>query len=212
MSGIVDLLIPREKKFFEFLLNQVKGLNNSSKSLQDLSLKSLNEKNISKVLKYIEEENEKSDKMYKEIITQVHESFITPIDRDELHSLTLSIDNAVNKLEKIITTLYYLRLPENNENKFFLSQISIINDSANLILQIFENPLKIKLNTESINQINKHYKKSQHELRKSLNHLFQSGNALQIVKMKELYETTSESMKSLKDIADIFERVLINHS
>lgn len=212
MSGIADLLIPKEKKFFEFLLKQVTCLNDSAISLYELSRKSLNENNISKTLRYIEERNENSDTLSKDIIIQIHESFITPIDREELHFLTVSIDCAVNSLEKIATTIYYLRLPENNDNKFLISQIALIKDSSEMVLKIFDKPLKLKDNTDNINNISKNYKKAQKELRKALSSLFQTTNAIQIIKMKELFDATSDSMKNLKSIADIFERVLINHS
>jgi uncharacterized protein Yka (UPF0111/DUF47 family) len=212
MSGVIDLIIPKEKKFFEYLSKQVASLHNSSNNLYKFSLKPISKQSIEKSLSYVEKQSKLSDDLLEEITTQIHESFITPIDRDELHNLSMSIDNSVNALEKVINTLSYIKLTDKTKGEFFITQIKEINSASKLVKAIFDNPLKLKDNRQNITSINRFQKQYQKELRKALSSLFESKDPVHIIKFKDLYDSLSLCVDNINQIANIFARVLINHS
>jgi len=212
MSGIIDLIIPREKKFFDYLFKQVQTLDDSAQNLFKLSQNNPTNKEINATLKFIEDQGEISDKLYQEIVSEIHKSFITPIDREELYYLALEIDKTIESFLNVITALLYLNPSDFKKDEFFITQIKTVKESSELVKNIFSKPLNLKENTSNIKTINKLTKESQRKFRKALQKLFETKDCIIIIKKKELYEDLIDSMNGMKRIVDIFQRVLINHT
>ncbi|MCL4415106.1 MAG: DUF47 family protein [Actinobacteria bacterium] len=159
MSGIIDLLIPREKKFFKYLDSQVLLLDDCIKHL-DKSLK--NKKKIlrrtqdldrqtEKTLEYLHKKSDEAEKVSREIINLLHQTFITPIDREEIKSLSSSINFIIDSIEKIANGLFYFKIKKMDD--YFLKQLRVLKESIEVLKLIFEEPLSSKRNRLHIEKI-----------------------------------------------------------
>lgn len=98
--SIIDLLLPRETKFFDLLSQLSDHLTVGCTVFRDLvmQIEELSEEEIKKRLLIIKDCEQKSDDTKGAIIDALWRSFITPIDRDDIHTLAMNIERALDVL------------------------------------------------------------------------------------------------------------------
>lgn len=98
--SIIDLLLPRETKFFH-LLNQLSDhLTVGCTVFRDLILQieGLSEDEIKKRLLSIKDCEQKSDDAKGAIMDELWRAFITPIDREDIHVLAINLERSLDIL------------------------------------------------------------------------------------------------------------------
>src|SRR5208337_2659741 len=103
-------LFPKQIDFFELFdhaaLNVSKGAALLVQLMQDLE-------NMDLILKEIREAEKEGDMMTHDIIKKLNKTFITPIDREDLHALATKIDDVVDMIWASVDrfTLFRLSVP-----------------------------------------------------------------------------------------------------
>lgn len=212
MAGILDLFIPKEKKFFEYLDKQIVLLDESSSLLNNLVKKEgKDEKKFHKGVLVLHHKSDQADHISREIVTHLHKTFITPIDRDEIKALSTHLGFIIDSHEKIASIIYYLKIK--NLPKDFLQQIKILKQAVRLLKYIFEEPLSPKHNEETIEKIKEMERKADSVYSMAIGELFSDGkNAIEIIKRKELYDTVEDTIDDICYVSDLLETIIINNS
>ena len=211
MSGIIDLFIPKEKKFFSYLTRQVSILVECSSRLAALS----KPKNTTLVyfkttFKHAQKQSDVTTEISKEIIIALHETFITPIDREEIQSLSLNLSRSLDILEKIAASVLYLRVKKLDAS--FLKQLLLLEEAAQELKAIFDQPLVKKHNLKHIERIKEIEEEADEVFGKATGHLYNNGhNAIEILKQKELYDFAEEAIDAVRSTADLLDIILINN-
>jgi uncharacterized protein Yka (UPF0111/DUF47 family) len=210
MSGIIDLFIPKEKKFFEYLQKQAALLESSNKLLRDIvKKKKIDQKILKKSLKEIDANSEKGDKILNEVLTSLHESFITPIDREYILLLSTNINRSINSIKKIVIAVQYYQL-KSVENTF-LNQLELLDSVSKELKTLFEKPLAFTQNKKYLQTIQILETKADQIYRKNLDSIiFDKTNLMNAIRMKDIYDKTEDAIDDMKYIADIFQIILIN--
>jgi uncharacterized protein Yka (UPF0111/DUF47 family) len=211
MAGLIDLFVPKEKKFYEYLDQQVLLLNKSSSTLDTLLEKKFNPDKLKKSLVEVRKNSADIEVVSGEIVQFLHKTFITPIDREEIRSLSIKISMIVFSIEKILKTVSYFKVKK--LEKDFLKQIVILQESVALLLYVFEKPLSSKRNMQSLEQIKELEKKADDIYGKALGELLSnSHNAIAVIKQKELYDLAEDAIDDTRIVVDLLESILINNS
>lgn len=212
MAGILDLFIPKEKKFFKFLDQQIILLDQCSVILNNLiKTERTNEKNFHKNIVILHHKSDEADRVSREIVMHLHKTFITPIDRDEIKALATHLGFIVDSQEKIATIIYYFKIKK--LDKRFLQQIKILLKAIRLLKFIFEEPLSPKRNEENIKKIKELERQADAIYSTAIGELFSNGkNAIEIIKRKELYDITEDAIDDICYVSDLLETIIINNS
>lgn len=101
--SLLDLLLPRETKFFTLLEQMGELLVVSTRTFHDLALQieTLSEDEIRKRLLTIKDCEQKGDRLEDKILDELDHTFITPLDREDIQALTLQMDKALDILNSI---------------------------------------------------------------------------------------------------------------
>ena len=212
MVKIIDLFIPREKKFFDYLDRQISLLDDCIKKLSELS-KTKNNKpeQLEKTLLYMRKKSDEGDRNAREITNSLHQTFITPIDREEIQSLSTSISGVIDSVENISASLFYFKIKK--LDSYFLQQLEILGTATSVLKNIFKGSFVFKKHKANIEKIKELEDTADDVFIKSVGYIFNNHhNAIAIIKQKELYEYAEEAIDGVKHIADILEAVLINNS
>jgi len=100
-------LIPKEEKFFDLLKASAKNLLDGAMLLKDLVH---NYTDVEKKVKDIKEVENKGDALIHGIIEKLNKTFITPIDREDIHILASELDDVLDAIEGISSRLLYFRI------------------------------------------------------------------------------------------------------
>ncbi len=187
--NILDLLLPRETKFFTYMDQQVGFLVMSTSIFQELvvNIQSLSEDQIkSKVVK-IKECETKGDEVEHQIINALNGTFITPLDREDIHLLALNIDRALDILNSISrkVEIYNIRQVPANVCKFADIIVKI-----NKQMEISIKQLRKKDGVDAVVTLMHGLENEADELfHESMAELFRDkSNSIHIIKFKEVYE------------------------
>ena len=95
-------LMPQRKEFFELLSAHsdrvVAGANATLRLMNGLGNGT---EDIPVLVAEVNMNEQSADKIKAELITLLHRSFTTPINRDQIHTLTIDLDNVLNALQDV---------------------------------------------------------------------------------------------------------------
>lgn len=197
--NLLDLLLPRETKFFGYMNEQVDLLAKSSGIFKDLveNINTLSNYQIKEKLTLIKECETKGDEVEHEILDALNKTFITPIDREDIHTLAISIDRALDILNSISRKIeiYNITQVPLNVCKFAAIIVAITEQMKISILKLQK---KASLN-EVIGRIHDLENEADELFHKSMAELFDGEHdVVNIIKFKEFYE----QLETVVDVID----------
>lgn len=212
MPNIMHWLLPKEEKFFDMLKEQSSNAVDAARELrsfieqyENLSLGS--KKEFVKKMKSIET---KGDELAHKIIGLLDKSFITPIDKEDIHRLTMLLDDIIDFIydATVRIVIFDVRRIDN----FVISLSQIVFDIVN---KVDEGIGKIgKLNGMSQFYIDAHTLENRADeiYYNALSELFKKENPIDIIKYKEIYEFLETITDRCEDIAHVMESVVVKHA
>lgn len=210
MSGIIDLFVPKDKKFLQYIDSQAGLLDDCAKQLNKISKKGkIDSIQLHKTLNYINKKSEESDLITRETISFLHKTFITPIDREEIKALTTNLNHIIDSIKKIVNCILYFKIEKLDSH--LLEQLKILDQIITTLKLIFKEPLHLEKNRADMENIKKHEDKADEVFKKAMGGLFDCRDPIKIIKQKEMYEITEDAIDDTRKIVDILETVLINN-
>jgi predicted phosphate transport protein (TIGR00153 family) len=213
MKRIINFFMPKEDIFFDLLKNQSKIVCETGtlfgKFLRDYDELSFNAKK--KRLKAITDSEEKGDDLTHEIVGLPHKSFITPIDREDIHELTNLLDNLIDLMDDISNKLLQFEVEEIPKDLFDLCVVSIkaLNE-VHLAVSCLKKPKNISFYLISIHNFEDEGDRIYFN---AINGLFKKEkNAVKIIKLKDLYEKVENLLDECQQIAIVLEGIVVKHA
>lgn len=200
-------ILPKKDVFFELLSELVDNIHKASVILHEMlnNSESLAE-NSSKI--HILEN--KCDDISHRIIKELNETFITPLDREDIHELTNSLDNIIDGMDTIAWRMktYKLKKPT-----IFGPQLTeILLSQTKLIVEVVDSLKDSKNSTEKIFSIRKYETEADNVFRESLKLLFENQtDAIELIKEKEILENIEKVVDRCQRAAKVIEGILIKN-
>lgn len=102
-------LMPKQEKFFDLLESSAKNLLKGAEALKDLVHDYVD---VEKKVQNIKEIETQGDSIIHNIMDQLDKTFITPIDREDIHILASELDDVLDAIEGISSRLYNFKIPQ----------------------------------------------------------------------------------------------------
>ncbi len=202
-------LIPREEKFFEFFKKAANNILDGAKVLLQMTEEEGGD--FEKGWKQLEEFEHEGDKITHQIIRKLNRTFITPIDREDIHSLTVGLDDVMDLIEAAAArmTLYKIKQPTEEARK--LAQVIL--KSAEEIVKAVSNLERLDDVMEHCIEINRLENVADDISREAIAGLFDKGHdPIDVIKWKEIYETMETATDRCEDVANIVESVALKNT
>jgi predicted phosphate transport protein (TIGR00153 family) len=210
ISKIFQIFVPKDKKFFPLFEGSAENLVKAAETFKQLLLTHDHLDRIS-VIRYVKELENKGDEFTHTIFNELSSSFITPFDREDIHSLTSSLDDVVDYIYGASQKIDLFKPKEFSPEFIKLSELLI--EAAREIeiavkeLRNLKNPQRIRESCIKINSIENraddvyHYK---------LQSLFEKEkDAIELIKRKEIIETLEKAIDKAEDVSDVLKTIII---
>ena len=102
-------LLPREEKFFDLFEQQASHIVSAARVLEELTLEYADAKAKAQQIKDLEHAG---DALTHEIVRRLNTTFITPIDREDIHDLATRLDDVLDYIEAAAERLVVYRIKE----------------------------------------------------------------------------------------------------
>ena len=197
--NLLDILLPRETKFFTYFTEQVDVFVEGSKLFKKLvtNLDMLSEAEIRNSLAEIKECELRGDAVEQKIITELRQTFITPIDREDIHTMAINIDRCLDILNSVSRKIdiYSIRKVPANVRRFADVIVEIAEEMGRLV--------KALRNLKDVSEVSKKMhlleNKADELFHQSMAELFKDNvDPIDVIRLKELYE----HLESVVDCSD----------
>lgn len=212
MANLVQWLLPKEEKFFHMLKEQSSNALNGAEELKKFVdkynlLNDPEKKDFIKILKGIET---KGDELTHNITGILDKTFITPIDKEDIHKLAMLLDDIIDIIHGTAERLVIYKISKVDD---------YIKELANVVLSIVK---KIDYGIMEIEKLKnmKQFYVDVHTLenrgddiyRDALVKLFDKDDAIEIIKYKEIYELLEKTIDGCESIANVIESIVVKHA
>jgi uncharacterized protein len=208
--NLLDILLPREMKFYDYFSQQANLLLEGGRTFKNLimNIETISDTELKTALRVINEFEQRGDTVETKIIDELHKTFITPIDREDIHTIAISIDRALDILNSISRKIeiYSIRKVPVNVCKFAEIMVTI-SESMQMLVDDLRHRKKVEKITERMHTLENDADDLFHL---SMAELFQGAySPVEIIKYKELYEHLESAIDSVDYIGKLIRGISV---
>ena len=201
---------PKEIDFFEIFDRASVNVTKAASLLVDLME---NFDNIEAKAKEIYEVEQEGDILTHEIMKNLNKTFITPIDREDLHSLAASLDDVLDLIWSAVDRLIVFKIRETTKEAISMSKDLLV--TTEVMHKAIKN-LKEK-NYSHVQdyciEINRLENTIDRDFRDALGKLFDEvKDPILIIKWKEIYEHLEDASDRCEDVANVLEAIVLKYA
>jgi uncharacterized protein len=212
---MLDRLMPKEGKYFD-LFNAHADIVAQGGSALARMIEALAQspENVAALASEIGVLERKADGITHDTLAQLHTSFITPFDRDEIHALITGLDDILDVLEDVAESisLYDIRqVPQEAVTMAVVTEKSCyaIQSVVKLLHNMDNGPAVLKY----CHEINKLELNADAIFREAMSKLFRAQmDVFEVIKLKEIYELLESVTDRCKDAAATIESIVLENS
>jgi predicted phosphate transport protein (TIGR00153 family) len=207
--GLREILIPREKLFFQLLEQESKNVLAGAQVLRELILQydGLGEKR-----NRIKEIEHQGDEIVHNIYDHLAKSFVTPIDREDISKLASLYDDVLDYIYAVANRLYLYEIasPTDPMRRF----TDLVVKSVEEIDFAFAKIQKIKAPEIEIrcNEVDRLENEADVVLNESVAALFKTRDPIAIIKLKEIYELMETITDKCEDVVQVIRDIILEYS
>jgi predicted phosphate transport protein (TIGR00153 family) len=203
-------LLPREGRFFDYFNEHaghaVLAAAELKALLADLSDLEVRRRNI-------ERHEKQADQITHHTMQLLHQTFITPLDRDEIHQLITTMDDVLDLMEDIAQCLFLYDVRAVTPEAQRLAEICVactekVRDAVAKLESMDNTDAILKLCAE----IDRLEADADYVMRSAMAKLFrEEPDAKEIIKQKEIYQLLEAVTDKCEDIANLIEGIVLEN-
>ncbi len=197
-------VIPRERAFYDLLEAAADGAAAGAWELEslvaDLSQAEVRSERIRRL-----EAN--GDELTHRIIALLNTTFVTPVDRQDIHALASAIDDVLDAVEAVAGLIALYRIEEPIPQ--FRQQVAILVAATEAAARAVRNLRSPTASDGSMREIMRFEREGDHVYRRAVAALY-SGDyrAMDVLKWRDLLEAIEEAIDRCEDIANSVETIV----
>ncbi len=206
-------IFPREEKFFELFLQQAELAKDMCGQFKEL-LERFGEPDFSERVERIRKTEDQGDELLHDILVKLARSFVTPMDREDIHLLANHMDDILDYIQGAAVRLSMFDVKELRPGIVELA--TILDECSDLILEAMKRLPKFKDITDLRRAMRKLEAKGDEVNRRSVAQLYREcksvEDVLELMKWKEIIEGAENGVDKFEDVLDVVEGVVIKHA
>ena len=205
---MVFRLIPREARFFDDFVAMAEQISLAATMLEEMLAP---EKPIWDKADQIKEVEHKCDFITHEIIQRLHKTFVTPLDREDIHSLARSLDDVMDAIDASASVVRLYSIERVRPDARELARI--IKASADEMVKALKALERRKGVAEPAVEINRLENEADRVHEAAVRRLFQDErDPIEIMKWKEIIDFLEDATDRCEDVANVVEGVVVKHA
>jgi predicted phosphate transport protein (TIGR00153 family) len=204
-------LMPHEGRFFELFNEHAEQVVQGSRELAALMASG---DDLERRAHNVESIEKRADRITRSTIELLHKTFITPIDRDDIHQLISKMDDILDLIEDSaqLMFLYDVRVPTPEAKK--LADICVVCcekvKSAVALLSSMDNAAAIMAICNDIDRLESD---ADHVMRAAIARLFRDEpDVRELIKLRTVYEHLETVTDRCEDVANIIQGIVLENS
>ena len=208
--GVREWIVPQEKLFFDLFEKQAAVLIEAADHLVSIIEDYSDIKNKVHKMKQLEH---RGDEITHSIYEHLNRTFITPLEPEEISNLASALDDILDYIDGTAQQMLVYGIEETDAHMTEFSKLIALSvveiHGAVRGIRDMKNPKYIE---ERCIEINRLENLADDVLGHALKELFETDDAITIIKMKDIYENLENATDKCEDAANVLGDIAIRHS
>lgn len=213
MANILKFFLPKDRVFYS-LFEQ------ASQNLEAIAGKLVvvvNESDFNKraaIIKEMEDLEHQNDELTHQIFVELGKNFITPFDREDIHSLASSLDDIADHIYASAKKINFYKVDPNDQG--IQKMADAIHDSVlavNAAVKELRNLKNTQKIVECVIKINSIENQADDIFDLSIEKLFESDiDAKDLIKKREIYQIMEVATDKCEDVGNVIESIVVKYA
>ncbi|MEP7154620.1 MAG: DUF47 domain-containing protein [Betaproteobacteria bacterium] len=204
-------LMPKEGRFFDHFNDHatlvVEGAHELKAFLSDMGNREAHAQNVNSIEK-------KADKITHETIQLLHQTFITPLDREDIHKLISNMDDILDLMEDVAECVVLYDVREVSDAARKLADICVsCAEKVKLAVGLLSNLDNSQAILKICSEIDQLESEADRVMRSAMSKLFRDEpDTRQLIKLKAIYELLESVTDRCEDTANVIEGIVLENA
>jgi uncharacterized protein len=210
-------LLPKEGNFFALFNQHADHIVEAAKAFSQLVEHYADDELRAKHHNAVDNAEHHADRVTHEVNRALHTTFITPIDREQIHALINTMDDVADLLQDSAETLALYDVkrmtPEIRQlNDLTLKCCERVRDAVRLLPKLAD-PATTEAALKTCEEIDQLEGDADRVMRQAMSRLFRDDvDVRELIKLKAIYELLEKITDRCEDVANIIEGIILENS
>jgi predicted phosphate transport protein (TIGR00153 family) len=208
MARLSHFFAPKEREFFDLFEEAGDNIVRASELLERMLEHWPDHAELAREVVICEQEG---DRITHDIIQRLNQTFVTPIDREDIHELASALDDIVDYIEEVsdFLGLYRIEAPMDKATEM----AHILHQAARAVAGAIPRLRTFKDIHHYTVEINRLENDGDRVLREALASLFERGiDPMLVIRWKDVFERLEDAIDSTEKTANILEGIVIKNT
>ncbi|MBS0468576.1 MAG: DUF47 domain-containing protein [Proteobacteria bacterium] len=210
-------LLPREGNFFEMFNQHADKIVEAARAFSQLVANYGDPHLRDQYNQDVDNAERAADRVTHEVNRALHKTFITPIDREQIHSLINTMDDVADLIQDSAETMALYDIHNMTDEITRLTDLSVkccerVRDAVKLLSRIAD-PAVAEAALKTCEEIDRLEGDADRVLRSAMSKLFrEETDVRELIKLKAIYELLETITDKCEDVANLIEGVILENS
>ena len=210
-------LLPKEGNFFELFNQHADRIVEAARAFSNLVLNYTDSHLREKYTQDVDNAERSADRVTHEVNRLIHTTFITPIDREQIHTLINLMDDVADLIQDSAETMALYDVRVMTEEITRLTDLSVkccerVRDAVNMLGNIAD-PATAEAALKTCEEIDRLESDADRVMRSAMSKLFrEEPDVREVIKLKAIYEMLETITDKCEDVANQIEGIVLENS
>ena len=208
MVQLSKLFAPKEREFFDLFEEAGANIVRAAGLLERMLAEWPDHGELARDVIVCEHEG---DRITHDIIQRLNQTFVTPIDREDIYALASGLDDIVDWIEEVsdFFGLYRIEAPMSQAQQ----QARILNHACQQVAQAIPRLRAFEDIRHFTVEINRYENEGDRVVREALASLFEAGiDPMLVIRWKDIFERLEDAIDATERVANILEGITIKNT
>ncbi|MES2189558.1 MAG: DUF47 domain-containing protein [Pseudomonadota bacterium] len=210
-------LLPREGNFFEMFNQHAERIVEAAQAFSKMVANYSDVEKREAFNREVDRAEGAADRITHDVNRALHKTFITPIDREQIHKLINTMDDVADLIQDSAETMALYDVRHMTDDIVRLTDLSVkccerLKDAVALIGKVSE-PATAEAALKTCEEIDKLESDADRVMRSAMSRLFrEEPDVREVIKLKAVYELLETITDKCEDVANLIEGIVLENS
>jgi predicted phosphate transport protein (TIGR00153 family) len=208
VSRLSQVFVPKDREFFDLFEEAAGNVVRAAELLEEMVKGFPDTKALGREILLCEQEG---DRITHDILHRLNQTFVTPIDREDILELTSALDDVVDLTEEVsdVLVLYKIEAPMDPAERL----TTILKDACRQIAKAVPRMRGFEDISHYVVEIHRLENDGDRAVREGIASLFDKGvDPMVVIRWKDIFERLEEAIDAAEHVADVLESIVIKNS
>jgi predicted phosphate transport protein (TIGR00153 family) len=202
-------LLPREEEFFDLFIEVARRCTAGAEHLRDLFAGPTERQAYHvEAIKRLEHE---ADQITHEVVNRLDRTFITPLDREDIHRLASDLDDVIDRIDSTARRVQIFKLTDPPSGVVHLADViyrvtQVMGEAVAKLRNDHQAVIALSIETKKLEE------EGDAQYQQILERLFEEErDPVRIIKWKEIYDNLEGTIDQAEDVANDLESIALKH-